>query len=190
MMPCSDASRPMRANSASTAARLSGRNTRKPASSGSSPSPGDTVIAAVPVTAGLRKSTSEPGEGERDDAPDAGLRDVLRRDRATPRRRAEAPRCRGRTRSRTEGRTGCRCRRTAGTRELPAVGGDVEQLARSRPSRWRTRRWRRSTRMPIEMIDDDEREAEADRRAERVEPDEGDVEDDPPHPGLGSEIAR
>ena len=57
MIPCNEARRPINAMMASTAATLSGRNARNPARSGSSPSPGETVIAFEPVTAGFRKST-------------------------------------------------------------------------------------------------------------------------------------
>jgi hypothetical protein len=56
MMPCSDASSPMRAKSARTAAAPSPTIARKPSSSGSPATP----VASAPTTPVLRNSTSRP----------------------------------------------------------------------------------------------------------------------------------
>ena len=172
MMPCSEASRPTRANSASTAASSSARNARKPCEQrlvesrggGERRGPGD----------GRVEEQHQRGRSsvERDDAPARRPWGCPWPGRATPPPRAAAPRCRGRTRSRTAARTGSPTAPNGRNSRVAFGRARCRTGARSRPSRSRTRRSRRTADHADRDERDDQGEAESDRCAERVQSDE------------------
>ena len=128
----------------------------------------------------VEEEHQQAGQGERDDAPDARLRDVLRRGGGLlggERELLDAEEEPDRERKGEQDADGAE-REELGV----ALGrGDVEQLREV--DRARCERGDREEQQDADRDDgDDEGEAEADRRSERVQPDEGDVEDDPPHP--------
>ena len=123
------------------------------------------------------------GDDEGDEAPDARVRDVLRR----------VVRLLGGERKLLDAeeephREGEREQDAAPAErqelELPATSGAMSHSFAKSTAPFANARMPKNTRMPIEMIDDDDREAERDRRAGGVERDEDDVEDDPPHPEV------